>query len=153
MEILEEKQIENKIGSPTRSSGFLDFIISIGILILGAQLVRYVSIKFEWHLFLNEKFAFSINIPIALIYVLYFVVMSFMFYYFLKHRDNFNFVSKLGFIFILAGGFSNLIERIVYGHVVDYIFLFNGILNLADFYIFFGLILILFFSRKNSVKL
>lgn len=51
-------------------------------------------------------------------------------------------LSKLGFLLIITGGVSNIIERTFTGKVIDYFFIANGVLNLADFYIFIGIILI-----------
>lgn len=137
-------------GRPSRSSGFFTFTI---ILVLVTQLLRLVATKFNWNLFLNDKFAFSLNVPVVIIYLLYFGVLGTMAYYLLKHRDGFNLFFKSGFILILSGGISNLLERLLQGYVVDYIFLLNGVLNLADFYIFLGVILVVFSStKKKSVK-
>ena len=45
-------------------------------------------------------------------------------------------------IFILSGCFSNLYDRIKYGYVIDYIPTPLGVCNLADIYLWLGLILV-----------
>ena len=54
---------------------------------------------------------------------------------------------------ILAGGISNLIDRIFRGYVIDYVSLrFFGICNVADFCIVIGVILLVFHELKNIKK-
>jgi lipoprotein signal peptidase len=66
-----------------------------------------------------------------------------------KYRDR---KDIWGECFILAGGLGNLYDRIVYGYVVDFILFKIPILdhctiyNLADAYIFFGILYILWES-------
>ena len=53
------------------------------------------------------------------------------------------FVQRIAFAFILGGGISNIYDRLMYGHVVDFLnmgigSLRTGIFNLADVSIMFG---------------
>jgi len=48
-----------------------------------------------------------------------------------------------------AGALSNLIDRVVYGHTVDYILIFTGIINLADVLIVVGIVGYVYYSRKT----
>ena len=53
---------------------------------------------------------------------------------------------------ILAGAIGNLIDRILYGHVIDFIHIkYWYVFNLADAYITIGIILIIYkiISKKN----
>jgi lipoprotein signal peptidase len=43
-----------------------------------------------------------------------------------------------------------LIERFSFGYVVDYIFIFTGVLNIADLYILTGVLLAVLQVRKKS---
>lgn len=52
-------------------------------------------------------------------------------------------------ILLFAGALSNLIDRLIYGHVVDYFRVATGIINLADVLITAGFALYLWNMRKN----
>ena len=63
----------------------------------------------------------------------------------------------VGEIFIFAGAISNVIDRYVYGGVIDFIALFYGdwhfaVFNVADMFIFCGVILMLFVEYRESCK-
>ena len=69
-----------------------------------------------------------------------------IFLYYLIRQKYLTKMAKYGLRFILAGGLSNLVDRVFYGAVVDMLDLsFLGIhlftCNFADIYITFGLIL------------
>lgn len=145
-------QSESKnTGRHLLSSGFYSFVLRLISFVLLAQLVRIFVLRSDFKIFYNEKFAFSLDVPITLIYFLYFVVFGLIFYYLVTSWDKLNMISKFGFGLIVAGGISNLIERIYFGYVTDYFFLFNGVLNLADVYIFLGAILGII-PKTNSEK-
>jgi signal peptidase II len=56
---------------------------------------------------------------------------------------------RFSWILIVAGGVSNVLERLVLGYVRDFIYFYGGlIINLADLYIFFGAIVICLIVRK-----
>lgn len=50
---------------------------------------------------------------------------------------------KLAWTLVFAGAISNVTERVVLGYVRDFIFIFGGILNLADLYILGGVFILL----------
>ena len=58
---------------------------------------------------------------------------------------------------MLAGGVSNMIDRVCYGAVVDYITLFfqgyywPTIFNLADVYVTFGMLMLLYWSSYSAL--
>ncbi len=67
----------------------------------------------------------------------------------LKYMDNFknNYRKLLGFGFVIGGLFGNLIDRIVHGHVIDYVKLVFGsynypVFNIADMAVVIGVILL-----------
>lgn len=135
------------------SFGFsLQVFFSALVLLTTTQIIRFLVLHYDQQVFLNDKFAFSLNFPITIIYILYVLVFATMGYYLVRHWNYLATRSRLGFIFILSGGLANLGERIYFGHVVDYIFILNGVLNIADFYIFLGVVLVLT-SRNNSEKI
>lgn len=77
-------------------------------------------------------------------------------------RKKGNRLKKTGLAFLTAGAFSNTVDRIVKGHVVDYIGFESKskkiksiTYNFADFYIFFGMILLYLggiFRKKKAVN-
>lgn len=102
--------------------------------------------------FLNNNFAFSLPLPKLVIYLVYFFVMSGMLYYNIKNFFTFGNFQKIAWVLIFAGAFSNIAERIIFGSVKDFIYVhlgsLVGIYNIADFYIIFGILGLLFLSKK-----
>ena len=97
----------------------------------------------------------SLNLNIFLS-VLIFLICRFLFYLvFIKidNRQKFDF-QKLVYVFILAGGIGNLLDRLLYGYVVDFIDItFNPyVFNLADTYVTIGLVMYVIFSLKKRIK-
>ncbi|GAC1412906.1 MAG: signal peptidase II [Candidatus Doudnabacteria bacterium] len=99
--------------------------------------------------FRNYDFAFSLKLPHPLIYAIYFVLLSALLYWFYKQRSS-NTLAKAGTTFILAGALSNIGERIFQGYVVDFLRIGSGVLNIADFLIIFGILLLI--SEKPSAQ-
>ena len=66
------------------------------------------------------------------------------------------FCIRFGQFFLLSGAVGNLIDRALYGYVIDFIDLhvnsfYWPVFNFADSFIFIGVALILF-ERKSSAK-
>jgi signal peptidase II len=143
----------NKIDESILKSAFVFWFLSALVLILAEQLLKYAIVaQFNFALkwgevgienFNNYDFAFSLPVPQTLIYTIYFVLLSLMFVYLYKRFRSFEFFVRAGWLLIAAGALSNIGERLVLGYVRDYIYIFSGIFNLADFYIFAGIIMLL----------
>lgn len=118
-------------------------------LIIVDQLVKY----FVRPAFFNDRFAFSLPVPTPLMYLIYFAVLGMIAVYILKNYRQFTKRIWLAWILILAGAISNIGERIIFGHVRDFIyvslFYWTGIYNLADGYILVGIILLLLTSMDK----
>ena len=134
----------------------LDFIVKLIIkntFILTKSIIIIPNF-FNLTYVINDGAAFSIlkGKQIFLI-ILSIVVLLFIIYYIRKDKLN-NY--KLIYYSLLIGGiFGNLIDRIIYNGVIDYLdFNILGydapIFNLADTYIFFGVVLILLEGVKNG---
>lgn len=123
---------------------FATVILFIGI----DQLLKWVVTHSGWSIFLNDQFAFSLPVPVPLMYAIYFVVLAGMSIYVHRTWIRFSTVQKFAWAFVYAGGLSNIGERVVLGHVRDFIPIANGFLNIADFYIFLGLLLLLVSNRS-----
>ncbi len=104
--------------------------------------------------FKNYYFAFSAPVPQVVMYLVYGTALTILAVYMYRSFLTFDIPRKLAWTFIGAGAVSNVAERIVLGYVKDFISIFGGILNVADFYILGGvfILLLLDFSprfRKN----
>jgi len=91
---------------------------------------------------------FMILIPLTLI--------VYAFYYLIKKNDLPT-VVVVAISFFIGGGLGNIIDRIIFGSVTDFIYMdfilfHTGILNLADVFVTFGFFLILYeliFHKKE----
>lgn len=103
--------------------------------------------------FKNSAFAFSLPVPVRLIFFIYAVVIAGMIYYVRKNYQYFSFYGKIAWVLIFAGAASNILERIFLGCVRDFIYItfysFTGVYNLADGYIIVGIIILLLSAKKN----
>ncbi len=126
------------------------WFIATTILILIDQLTKFLAKSFDWPIFFNDQFAFSLPLPSVAMFLIYFAVLSGMSIYMFRTWHRFNRMQKYAWSFVYAGGLSNIGERIFTGHVVDFIPIANGMLNVADFFILIGLLLLLASSRYQS---
>jgi len=58
----------------------------------------------------------------------------------------------LSFGFVIAGGISNMIDRFVYGGVIDYLRVGRAVFNIADLSIWIGCLMILFAIKNKSLS-
>ncbi|HMR55138.1 MAG TPA: signal peptidase II [Candidatus Doudnabacteria bacterium] len=133
-------------GQTQKPFGF--WLMIIALLFVLTQVARLIVLQLGLPVFFNDKFAFSINFPSPLMYTLYLVAMTFIGNYLYRNWSKMSWLTQFAFVLIVTGGVSNFIERIFAGKVVDYIFIANGVLNIADLYIFVGIILI-FVNRQQ----
>ena len=80
------------------------------------------------------------------------IIISFIIYYICKNKPSTK-IEKIGYSMILGGSFGNLLDRIMYGYVIDFldfnIFGYNyPIFNLADSFIFVGVMLIIIYTWR-----
>lgn len=109
---------------------------------------RLPSHFFGWDPFFNSGVAFSIPLPNWLIILLTMPVLLLITYlivirYRTSHHNllilpSYNLFSLA---LILAGSLSNLLDRLIYHHTIDYLRLFTGVFNIADFLIIAGFVL------------
>lgn len=101
-------------------------------------------------LFLNDKFAFSLPLPPWIMYGIYAIIFSVILGYIIRNFFTLTISHKIAWIFVIAGAASNIGERIYYGHVKDFIYIFSGIFNIADLFIILGIIMLLLFHKDNA---
>lgn len=68
--------------------------------------------------------------------------------YLARHTTSAQVAARIGFTLVIGGAVGNLIDRAVYGHVIDYIYFHTpvwsfAIFNLADVFITLGAVLVL----------
>ncbi|MBP9758080.1 signal peptidase II [Candidatus Dojkabacteria bacterium] len=102
------------------------------------QLLKYLAINTFNNFILNFGISFGVFSGNNLVIIAIIITLGIILY--ISHRSSLS----INIIFLLGGGISNLIDRIIYGAVVDYINLFNVIwINLADVFINLAVILII----------
>lgn len=95
-----------------------------------------------WSLFSNVASANTVFI------ILSFLAISFLYYYLITEKKHHTPIS------LIAGGIiGNLIDRILYGHVIDWInFHFFPIFNIADSAIVSGVTILIFLLIKEEIR-
>lgn len=107
----------------------------------------------------NRGVAFSLgdgNVPLFIIVNT--VLISLLIVFYEINRNRFNRIGKMCISLTIAGGVSNLLDRIVRGYVVDFIDVSDwidfAVFNVADIFITCGVIGLaicyIFFSNKNG---
>ncbi len=124
-------QVKNNISVDTQVGTFLPFLKITNVRNSG---VAFGALK---------PIMFSMIIMVLLI-ILFFCYLIFA----KKRRDGLFLVSAT---FIVGGGLSNLIDRVVFKYVTDYISLsfFTPVCNLADYFICIGAILLIIYYFKS----
>jgi len=107
----------------------------------------------------NDGMAFGLNFPggIYLFSAVSIILTGVIFFYLWKEQNN-HILMRLGLALILAGAVGNLIDRILFGKVVDFFdFMIAGhhwyIFNIADSSVTVGMIIYLYFSFIVHPKL
>lgn len=92
----------------------------------------------------NSGITFGLDMNYYLIILFYLIIIPVLiFILFLEYKQK-NYFNIWGLTFIIFGALSNLVDRLFYGAVIDYIDLkYYSVFNLADVMIFLGVIVIL----------
>lgn len=102
----------------------------------------------------NPGIAFGMPLNFVLLLFLYIIIIVVLVFMSLKRLTLGQLDLFSALFFIIVGAFSNLIDRIRFGFVIDYIYLKNfSVFNLADIMITLGAIsflLLNFFKQKND---
>ncbi len=152
-EQVKNNQIE-KSGSLTKRT-FVFWLVSTVVLLGIDQLSKWLVFRYNVFLsfenlfgittFQNDHFAFSLPVPIVITYAIYAIVFLCIGYYLKKYHARLSRHEQLGWMLIIVGGISNVVERLLIGYVRDIIQVpFGGIINIADIYIILGIIFLLF---------
>ncbi len=97
----------------------------------------------------NTGMSFGLFQGNNLFFILISIVFIFLLFFFRKEFKG----HEVFLVMILAGAFGNLIDRIIHGHVLDFIdFKFFPVFNVADSLIFIGVACIIFLELKSMFK-
>jgi len=123
--------------------------IALAVLFLD-QIIKFIVVKnifSEIEIYKNYNALFGLPINSNLIFI-FFISLVFICYFILIKSPPFKkgageISSSIAFSLILGGIFGNLIDRIFYGYIIDYINLLNlFVFNIADLAICFGVLLL-----------
>lgn len=120
-----------------------DYFINNDNLIIIKNYFYFTSVK-------NRGAAFGILEGQRIFFI--FVTLFFIFFIFYIYNKELSkmFLSKLALIFLLGGSIANLIDRVVFSYVTDFIaldlfdFYQLPVINIADIFIFFGVIILIY---------
>jgi len=143
------------------SKARLVIILSGGLFLLLDQFLKWQAAHlwskpvlllpyFGWQPYLNRGAAFSL--PVSNLVVALFTAPMICLVAYLSYRNYKKNIlpALLGWSLVLAGAISNLVDRIFYGHVIDYFLVATGIINIGDVLIVGGLIIFLFRIGKRT---
>lgn len=104
-------------------------------------------------LYKNFNLVFNIKIYPPFFYFLVCVIILILLLFLIKNYRKRNFFLIFSFSLVLIGAISNLIDRVMWGYVVDFLFFFDySIFNLSDVYIVTGIGLIFIYELRHSKK-
>lgn len=121
------------------------FLVGLGLIVVD-QLSKFIAAKGA-AIFRNYNFAFSLPVPVQLMFVYYFIILGVIVWYVWSRRGVLTGQDKVAWALIIAGAVSNIGERLALGYVRDFIHIRTGVFNLADFFILFGIVLLLLRPR------
>lgn len=104
----------------------------------------------------NEGIAFGLPFANWIFYIIVGIILLVLFYFLIKFYRNKKLFSVGALTFVIFGAISNIVDRVRYQHVVDYITVWNwSVFNVADIMIVLAVLayFIRAFSKKQEKKL
>jgi signal peptidase II len=90
----------------------------------------------------NYYIAFNLPLPQYVIILAVLIILTMLGYYWWLNLLKLNFFNVLAISLVITGALSNLIDRLIFGFVIDYInLIFWPVFNLADVVIVLGVII------------
>jgi len=145
----------------------INFLISI--LFLVDRLTKWLALKIPeggiffiskkiigLSLYKNQNIVFNLEIHQTLLYIFIFVILAILIWFLIRNYQNKNIFFIFSISLIIVGALSNLIDRLFFGYVIDFLSFFNySIFNLSDVYIVVCVGFIFaweFWSSRKAVK-
>jgi len=102
----------------------------------------------------NTGIAFSLPVPYLLILISNIFIIGVLIYLAYLEFDFSSNIAKIATSLLIAGGLGNLIDRLIFGYVIDFISIWQyPFFNLADMYIISAvLLLVVFYGKIKRVK-
>ena len=130
-----------------RTKKIISFI-TIALLIFIDQLSKYLVRQGGGFYICNEGIAFGIYLPQIWLWLL--ILLFLIVFLVFKVKKN-RLISNYSLILIMAGAISNIIDRLYFGCIIDFVTIFPWtIFNLADAFIFIGVIITISLVYKNK---
>jgi signal peptidase II len=104
-----------------------------------------ISHMVGWEFFANPGIAFGISFPLIPLLIITPLILWF-FFRTQKHATTW---SHIGFALVCVGALSNMIDRVLYRYVIDYLRVITSMFNFADVYILVGVIILVQQQQKK----
>lgn len=99
----------------------------------------------------NSGVAFGLGLDYSLIVLMYCIIIPILIFILFNQYKQKKYFNIFGLTFIILGALSNLIDRIFFGAVIDYIDLkYYSVFNLADVMIVFGVIIMIIVELRGD---
>lgn len=101
----------------------------------------------------NKGISFGIFLPNIIFWLIWLLLLFFLIYILFLKRNRI-LREFFPYFLILTGALSNIIDRLFFGCVFDYIYFINipfPVFNLADIYIFIGILFFILFLKQKTV--
>lgn len=124
-------------------------IILLVFLIFIDQLSKYlffISVKSNFNL--GISFGFGKNFLSANLISLFIFSLLLLLFFLLKKQQLWHW----SLVFFFAGGISNLIDRVIFGGVKDFLPFLSLSNNLADYFIIIGLVIFIYDQLSNHLS-
>lgn len=123
-------------------------VLSLLLIIAFDQFSKYLIRQNDGFYICNKGVAFGVNIPEAIFLPIWITIVVLIVLYLYKNKSDVYFVSL-----IIAGALSNMIDRIIFGCVTDFINLkVWPLFNVADTFIVIGAVLLIVSKIKKENK-
>ena len=128
---------------------FLLILLLIIVDQFSKYLVRHPLFSRDGFYICNKGISFGVSVPSIIFWSVWLIIIVSILLYVFKKKSYI-----LPFSFIISGGISNAIDRLVFGCVIDFIdFKFWPVFNFADAFITIGAIMIIAKNFKHKTKI